>query len=111
MISGELDSLFPRLSEFTLILTSVFAGAEEEEEEEDEESSDAAAAVFRGAGVGGIKAFFLGFLSATVEHRRKVSEVVPGATFQRWDRWTYGAAERQEPLLSFLQTLSLFEAM
>lgn len=74
MISCELDSLFPKLSEVTLILTSAFAGAEEEEDEEEEEVdeeeeelSDAAAAAFRGAGVGGINAFLLGFLSATVE--------------------------------------------
>lgn len=67
MISCELDSLFPKLSEVTLILTSAFAGAEEDEAEEEEELSDAAAAAFRGAGVGGINAFLLGFLSATVE--------------------------------------------
>lgn len=79
MISRELDSLFPKLSEVTLVLTSAFAGAEEDEdeeeedegeedkEEEEEELSDAAATAFRGAGVGGINAFLLGFLSATVE--------------------------------------------
>lgn len=67
MIFYELDSLFPRLSEFTLILTSVFADDEEEEVEEEEELSGAAAASLRGTGVGGINAFFLVFLSATVE--------------------------------------------
>lgn len=116
MISCELDSLFPKLSEDTLILTSAFAGAEEdedeeEEDEEEEELSDAAAAAFRGAGVGGINAFLLGFLSATVEMStdgRSAGTFLWG-TFQRWDRWTHQAAERQKALLSFLPTLSLFE--
>lgn len=119
MISCELDSLFPKLSEVTLILTSAFAGAEEnedeededEDEEEEEELSDAAAAAFRGAGVGGINAFLLGFLSATVEMStdgRSAGTSLWG-TFQRWDRWTHQAAERQKALLSFLPTPSLFE--
>lgn len=116
MISCELDSLFPKLSEATLILTSAFAGAEEdeaeeEEDEEEEELSDAAAATFRGAGVGGINAFLLGFLSATVETStdgRSAGTLLWG-TFQRWDRWTHRAAERQKALLSFLPTPSLFE--
>lgn len=66
MIAYELDSLFPRLSESTLILTSVFA-----DDEEEEELSGAAAASLRGTGVGGINAFFLVFLSATVEISRE----------------------------------------
>lgn len=42
MISYELDSLFPKFSEFTLILTSVLFADEDEEE-----LSDAAAASLR----------------------------------------------------------------
>lgn len=72
MFSYEIHSLFPRFSEMTFILTSVFLVDDEEEEvEEEEEEAEAliGAAVhnLRGAGVGGISAFFLAFLSVTVE--------------------------------------------
>lgn len=78
MISFGLDSLFPRFSGFPFILASMLFADDEVEEEE--ELSDAAAATLRGAGVGGIMAFFLLILSATVgisKEGRSVRTLVP----------------------------------
>lgn len=61
-----MDLLCPRLSEWALILVSR-PFVEEVDEGADVEEADVEEAHLRGAGVGGIIAFFLVFLSNTVE--------------------------------------------